>query len=793
MLTVTLDSSMKTDRRPGGKDDEDVARDVGKAVKAESNSKKAQKNKELVSGHLTALPTLEPVDFRTSLILPGWVVTHLAMVADTASLSKRFSVLKPSLSGDLSETDLRQRLASQRTRTTEGPSLTIEEEDLIVAELRSRRQPADYWDSEPPLGSTYFEACSSTSPNPANQSTSSPPLQSHYSDYTLSPLQSSTSTGSLNTFGGAASPSMLERDRGVSRAYGLTTTSGMRDAEYIRRTRKQSEAVRTVSASNSVTSLVGSELEEGPSQSHTPKQEYSPERPVANAPRVSSRPGSRTHSPSASLSLSSTLLPSQSYPFASPLPTPQTASQSLQTTIPRSPRRRSLLAGLTPAQVRRISAALEEIEEDIGVRHDSGDRRKGSADAIEEEEEREDLNDEDENDASESNGYNDRSASPRSQNSASFPFSAASPASSSFSQHLAAIQSSDYAQERVPSPRPTSPVVSSGSPSTPSPFKRDVGVKGYIPGMVRPIGSSADDGVEKRSRAGSMGSQHYPMNSRARSGSTPIPPSRVLSHVRSQSTSQTSQSASSSRGITSTPPVTIAQLRNGVPAPGMPSRMYSGPLTGRRPSSPSIPHEENAIFNYQQPAAAHRDAVSSIGAVPREDAAQSVSSQAAHDGKYSVPSTPRSERGMPHAIASPTPTVRSRDSAASIGSSFLSDTGVAGIGWDDVLREDDSARNLVVDEIQAASIALTDLSGLSKDDLLEMQLRLVKNAKDIRDALRGPEVIGLGQPSLVSASFDRKFIFLTEDRCQDRLSVRDTYLLIRKMKTSSAELSALNQ
>lgn len=64
-------------------------------------------------------------------------------VAHEDSLSERFSVLLPSLY-TTPEDDLRNLLATQRAR--QGPSITEEEEELLIAEIRgagdpSRREP----------------------------------------------------------------------------------------------------------------------------------------------------------------------------------------------------------------------------------------------------------------------------------------------------------------------------------------------------------------------------------------------------------------------------------------------------------------------------------------------------------------------------------------------------------------------------------------------------------------------------------------------------------------------------
>ncbi|WVF67775.1 hypothetical protein IAT40_002536 [Kwoniella sp. CBS 6097] len=345
-------------------------------------------------------PSLD-VDIRNSLMLP--------------SLSQRFSVLLPSLS-TAPEESLRSLLASQRARH-DGPALTLEEEELLFAEIHdAANHTSDTWDGKPPAldrdwvsnGHKGFSNGNSLSqsgsfPSLLTASASSPSILTTSDDgaspgpYTgsqvISPPPTSNSFSSFKTFGVGASPEHATHVAAGSgpgsaafstKSYGFSGGSGMRDGEYIRRVKKSASHKDLKSGS------VSSRKSNHSNEDGTPTREPVPLPPAispekANAyyqptkraasPTLSERTATPTssmvplvhtrsrsikgHSPSVSLSLS----------LREP-PTPESPENHMMLgKQQRSRKRQSRLAGLTPAQVKRISLALEEI---------GGELRRGS-------------------------------------------------------------------------------------------------------------------------------------------------------------------------------------------------------------------------------------------------------------------------------------------------------------------------------------------------------------------------------------------------------------------------------
>ncbi|WVQ95341.1 hypothetical protein IAU59_002438 [Kwoniella sp. CBS 9459] len=343
-------------------------------------------------------PSLD-VDIRNSLILP--------------SLSQRFSVLLPSLS-TAPEESLRSLLASQRARH-DGPALTLEEEELLFAEIHdAATSPAsDSWDGRPPkLGQDWVSSGpkgfgmsrSASNPSLLTASASSPSIMitsdggSSPGPYTglqyISPPPTSNSFSSFKTFGVGASPEHPTHAAAGSgpgsagfatKSYGFSGGSGMRDGEYIRRVKK------SASHKDLKNSSISSRRSNHSNEDGTPTREPVPLPPAispekANAyyhpPRraASPTPSERTATPTSSMvplvHARSTSLkghsPSASLSFSlQEPPTPESPEGAMTLgKQQKSRKRQSRLAGLTPAQVKRISLALEEI---------GGELRRGSS------------------------------------------------------------------------------------------------------------------------------------------------------------------------------------------------------------------------------------------------------------------------------------------------------------------------------------------------------------------------------------------------------------------------------
>ncbi|OCF45522.1 hypothetical protein I317_00424 [Kwoniella heveanensis CBS 569] len=354
------------------------------------------------AGRNEKAPSLD-VDIRNSLILP--------------SLSQRFSVLLPSLS-TAPEQSLRSLLASQRARHN-GPALTLEEEELLFAEIHdTANHTSDAWDGRPPAldrdwssnGSKGYNdsrsglSQSGSFPSLLTTSASSPSILTTSDDGAspgpyggsqfISPPPTSNSFSSFKTFGVGASPEHATHAAAGSgpgsagfstKSYGFSGGSGMRDGEYIRRVKKSASHKDLKNGSISSRKSNRSNEDGTPTKEPVPlpppispekaNAYYQPTRRAASptssertatpissmVPLVHTKSRSiNGHSPSASLSFS----PQEP-------PTPESAEDhTMLGKQQRLRKRQSRLAGLTPAQVKRISLALEEI---------GGELRRGSS------------------------------------------------------------------------------------------------------------------------------------------------------------------------------------------------------------------------------------------------------------------------------------------------------------------------------------------------------------------------------------------------------------------------------
>ncbi|WRT70858.1 uncharacterized protein IL334_007857 [Kwoniella shivajii] len=372
----------------GGKASSDSFGDSGRVMNGEENSWASHTRTTGVE----KAPSLD-VDIRNSLILP--------------SLSKQFSVLLPSLS-TAPEESLRSLLASQRARHN-GPALTEEEEELLFAEIRDVAQ--DEWDGRPPQMNENWARANSqlsptqgrfgglstsySSPSLLTTSTSSPSIpsmskadgnngQSSSGGFPSSPPPTSNSFSSFQTFGVASSPDTpthaLPPASGFkTKSYGFSGGTSMREAEYIRKMKKSTSHKDLKHSSGSLSSRRSEKSTGTTSENGTPTRDniplpkpISPEKANAyyqptkrtESPTASERTATSTSSVRPNVSSKPKHVKSHSFSSAFSPPTPDSGeSQSFPNSSKqqKSKKRQSRLAGLTPAQVKRISMALEEI------------------------------------------------------------------------------------------------------------------------------------------------------------------------------------------------------------------------------------------------------------------------------------------------------------------------------------------------------------------------------------------------------------------------------------------------
>lgn len=479
----------------------------------------------------TRVPGVAPsldVEIRNSLILP--------------SLSQRFSVLLPPLA-TATEDSLRTLLASQRARM-HGPALTEEEEELLFAELKATE--GNEWDLMPPKSNCDNDTIRTPNskadiiPNtlsPVNETSASSLSISVSDDSQSSPLHPDTiqlisapppmsnSFSSFKTFGIASSPGQptLGSLKSKDLESGMGDSMGLRENAYLRRLPEHSGTNDLKYKSGK---LRGKKEQNGKGDMATVTLiETVTGRDINPQPRILA--GSM-ESGSTVASLSFVGGPhSHGTPINNTLrPDLESPESSNIAARPRQAYRRSLLSGLTPAQVKRISMALEEIGGELkrGGNNMENNISKGRAASDEEEvlasgESRKDMSgDQDEMGEERPRRPSDVfSEGSRSETSSVFPFKA-SPTNSTFTGRSAhTLTNPDPAS---PSRLPSSPrslnlraVVDEDVPSVPEPILtptrlQPVKVKGtpsntsaastptpslvlhnpaYIPGQPRPI------------------------------------------------------------------------------------------------------------------------------------------------------------------------------------------------------------------------------------------------------------------------------------------------------------------
>jgi hypothetical protein len=579
-----------------------------------------------------------------------------------SSLSQRFSVLLPKLS-TAPETSLRSLLASQRARE-DGPSLTLEEEELLFAEMRDNSgpysPPSEPWDGSAPSTANAWKSHSTDYLNRSNisTSTSSPSILSQSSDSTItrdrhqlngstsssqiaSPPPTSSSFSSFRTFG-------AQQEQGSKvKSYGFSGRSQMRDETYLRKVSgKQHGSVSSRRTTHSTeTSPSDEPIPLPPIATSADQDKSDPFKSTASSGNATPTSNSVLDGSKAkrngghSASSSTSAVPSSAPPTIQKFPDTSKYQE-------KRAKRQSHLASLTPAQQKRISKALMEI--DLRLRREQAPDPFDKDPVMEDEEVLEPEEEEESSDVD--NEQSDRIRRPsnadsdgsfQSQHSAPFPYlmSPARPDNYSIPveppspsrlppsprSHNLKAQVEGTAEpippfslarkvslrsnhpEPVLTPIKTQPAKLIPSPATSSPSAVSP-VPGYVPGQPRPIGSMhrSDGSVSSRSGtptgpgAITPTSQHTADTSAAdslsylrghlRAGSTPTHPPPVTSR---------SSSLGRSRSVNQTPE---NRLREESPVNQLASQnsnlvVERPALSSRRPSSnlsnsPAIIQEE---------------------------------------------------------------------------------------------------------------------------------------------------------------------------------------------------------
>ena len=449
------------------------------------------------------------------------------------------------------------------------------------------------------------------------------------------------------------------------------------------------------------------------------------------------------------------------------------------------PQRQSMLAGLTPAQVKRISLALGEIEGRLS-------RPLIPAHHVLDSDEEETLQSGQHITPTRSHTRlpSDARSEVASEVSSAFPYKE-SPIGSHLSEgpspsrlppsprtHDLAAQVSQ--PQPIPfvlpgtSPRPimtpsrTQPMRHQPSSSISSAIGSPVNV--YIPGQPRPVGSAhRSEGSISSPLDGSLSpraatpSQTSPAPTNGRStaltgevASPPTLPTRSTSLGRSQSVTQTAGRAK--------PSASPAHLR----AQSVDTAIALGPAPSQRPSSPieEEPEEEGSVDSHLPRVQVVPGRFNMADSRPLPDSstrpglgrqAKDLSSRVVSQ-QGTIGSVAPAHEVVSLAQKSPLPLRRAR-STQSDGSNFTAATGE--VAWSRLFDSDDGL--VAAEDEDLARDVLRKLSGVDADELSIMQEKLVTKAKLERLALRGntdftPEIaVSASACNLLSCSHPRNF------------------------------------
>ena len=613
---------------------------------------------------------------------------------------------------------------------------------------------------------------------------SSAPLGNSTSLWPASPPPTSTSLSSFQTFG--VNDSIVK-----VKSYGFSGGSSLRDGNVIRRGKRNGG--REGSYFSSEDGTPKRRLEELPPIS--PVQDFDDyyqdrfERPASPGgsertatPTTALHPNFPNKHPDAQSSSPTAPRP----PLTSGLPTPD--SSNLAPHSPKSEskgrKRASLLSGLSPAQVKRISMALGEIQ---------GKLSKGPEASItlvpEDEEETLQTRPPSENRSSPAQSASETPRHEKSSPSRLPP----SPRSRNLHAHIESINPHSQAGPRLERPFPrnhvptpiltpsrTQPARHNPSPSMHSPTSVSP-MPMYIPGQPRPVGSMHRSDSSWSSRSGTPTFNGSAFNTStsstlSRSDSNPSPGPYNPSHP--QRTSSLGRSLSAGQSSSRRDPAILhrSSMRSQSPDPTTPfaplSSLRAGPhMFDASDYGLSSPHAiaTDVLMEEEEEEEPHADEhnvkrrLPEIKLVPGRRSVAESRRESDTEGRHSSPglgadlkpvsSTAMSSRAvweevsmgvsaedsaLDRVLRSPSTTLRHFASSDSTASDFASPT--SPVKWNAILEPSPESQNTdlpVTPADEGAAEILRKLSGVGAHDLSDLQSRLVEKAKLEREALRG--------------------------------------------------------
>lgn len=707
-------------------------------------------------------------------------------------LSQRFSVLLPSLS-NAPERSIRDLLATQRARP-DGPSLTVEEEELLFAEMRQntsshredRSRPmhlerdlssrslasAGSGRSQGSGGLSTSISSPSLSPSDRDQPPSSAPVNTSPS-WPVSPPPTSTSFSSFKTFG--------VDDSGLkTKSYGFSGNAGFRDAEYIRKAKKNGPARVAVNEeaddhwTDSYADYYSAPSPKMDQEPHSPAESERTATPTSSA--VLTFPSSSSSAPS-----SATFHPPpQSPPPSGPLPSLPKTSSPMSANARTGKKRQSLLQGLTPAQVKRISMALGEIEGKLSrtpladpervIEEDEEELLRPASsivDQTKEEQAVDIIGKTPPRRGSDAQRTEPPSPSrlPPSPRSLNLHAHIARPDSQGPIAQPAFQHPNDDYRPSIPrpimTPSRTQPIRHKPSPSLSSDRGQTPTNPVYVPGQPRPVGSYHRSEGSTSSRSGtptqvnmlsaSTSSQHT-------SDQSPTP-LHTDQYARNALLNR-SQSVTQAEGRSRSPNVDVTKHLRAQSLDAIDSPHRGSSSLGMHPTSETIEEEDG------EAGSPYDSAFPEIKPVPgrhtvfdnqqghfqeSEDLLQPESSRVKSRvvSQQATIADSSEASDLSSMLQSPTRTLRRLASTDTIGSDYNEDPSD---NWERILgaNPDDTTQSTWPDNINTAGDMLRKLSGIGLDDLSTLQDRLVEKAKVEREILRGG-VSDSPKPSVCSA------------------------------------------
>lgn len=565
----------------------------------------------------------------------------------------------------------------------------------------------------------------------------------------VSPPPTSNSFSSFRTFG-------VDESGVKTKSYGFSGNSSFRDADYIRKAKKsglsrsQGDDGRNSDWSDTYTDYYSSTSPQLDSRPYSPSESDRTATPVSSA------------LPTFPSSSAATRSPPQSPPPSSPLPpVPETTSTS---SARPAKKRQSLLHSLSPAQVKRISMALGEIEgklsrpplsEEKVVEDDEEELLRPASSAV-------DVAKEAEADEPKvisharkiSDGQKIEPPSP-----SRLP---PSPKSLNLHAHIARSTSPPIAQPafrytsdqyKPPVPRPimtpsrTQPIRHNPSPSLSNDSAHTSPVPVYVPGQPRPVGSYHRSEGSTSSRSATPTHAHKltaSTSSHYSADQSPTPHhARATPLNRSQSVTTTE-----SRARSPNPDVSKHLRAQSLDAMDPPRRLSSS--LGMHPTSETIEEEDDndvdssrhstlpeikpvlgrhTVYDSQRPLSNPHEVSNGLLEVDSGEVKSRVVSQ-----QGTIEESTESA-DLNHLLRSPTSTLRRLESSDTIASDYVDGSSEK---WNTIFDPKiEDAHPVWPENENLAADMLRNLSGVVSHDLSTLQNRLVEKAKMEREQLRG--------------------------------------------------------